>query len=201
MLSQKLKEYRNKNGLTQQDLAERLFVSRSAVAKWEQGKGIPNKDTLKSLCQMFECTKDELLNEDEAVEIIENVEKSSKKKTVILCAISIVLCIGLAVAVVIASFIYHNGKIICTTKSPDERIVLTVYDKPQSSGDVERGLPLKFRASIKAPGLKKIVILSGCIGLTVQSMRWKNFTHTILTDGILNIPISKRTGALIYSLF
>ena len=44
MFSKKLKELRNEKGLTQEELGKIIFVSRSAIAKWEQGKGMPCKD-------------------------------------------------------------------------------------------------------------------------------------------------------------
>ena len=71
MLSNKLKEYRSKTKITQEDLAEQLCVSRSAVAKWEQGKGIPSKQSLKDLEELMGVSQEELLQEDEHYQIIE----------------------------------------------------------------------------------------------------------------------------------
>ncbi len=133
MLAQKLKEYRKQNNLTQQELADKIYVSRSAVAKWEQGRGIPGKDILTNLCYLLNCTKEDLLSEDEAVTIIENVEKSSKIKVVVLSIISVVVFIGIIISTAFCIDIHINGKIIGKYVSPDSQIVLTVYDKPQSS--------------------------------------------------------------------
>ena len=47
MFKDKLKELREKEGLSQQGLADKLFVSRSAIAKWENGNGIPSDEILK----------------------------------------------------------------------------------------------------------------------------------------------------------
>ena len=49
MLSEKIKKYRLDNNLTQLDLANKLFVSRNAVSKWERDEGYPSIDTLKDL--------------------------------------------------------------------------------------------------------------------------------------------------------
>jgi transcriptional regulator with XRE-family HTH domain len=62
-LNQKLKTLREAMGLTQEELALRLNVSRSAIAKWEQGQGWPSLDMLKSLALFFHTSIDDLLGE------------------------------------------------------------------------------------------------------------------------------------------
>lgn len=52
-LSQKLKELRKKQGLTQLELAERLFVSRQAISGWEAGTSRPSTENLQSLSRLF----------------------------------------------------------------------------------------------------------------------------------------------------
>ena len=52
-LSEKLYELRKKDGLSQEQLAERLGVSRQAVSKWESGKAVPESDTLISISEYF----------------------------------------------------------------------------------------------------------------------------------------------------
>ena len=56
--SDKLKELRQEKGISQAKLAEEIFVSRSAVAKWENGLGIPNEESLQLLAEYFEVTED-----------------------------------------------------------------------------------------------------------------------------------------------
>ena len=63
--SEKLKTLRQEKGLTQQELAENLFVSRSAVAKWEQDRGLPSIDLLERLATFFDVSLDELIGEKE----------------------------------------------------------------------------------------------------------------------------------------
>ena len=60
MFKDKLKELREKEGLSQQELADKLFVSRSAVAKWENGNGIPSDVNLDSICKFFGIDKKQL---------------------------------------------------------------------------------------------------------------------------------------------
>lgn len=60
---EKLKEARQKAGLSQEQLSEKLHVSRSAVAKWETGKGMPDIENLKAAAQLLNVSIDYLLDE------------------------------------------------------------------------------------------------------------------------------------------
>ena len=46
LLGEKIKKLRTDNGLTQEELAERIYVTRTAVSKWETGKGMPGIESL-----------------------------------------------------------------------------------------------------------------------------------------------------------
>ena len=67
----KIKQLRSKKGLSQEKLAEKLNVSRSAVAKWEAGDAIPELEKLLEICDFFSCNLDELvrksLSENECI--------------------------------------------------------------------------------------------------------------------------------------
>lgn len=65
----KMQRLRNDNKLTQEQLAEKLYVSRTAISKWESGKGYPNIDTLKDIAKLFNVTIDELLSSHEIIDI------------------------------------------------------------------------------------------------------------------------------------
>lgn len=54
-------ELRTKNGLSQEDLAEKVFVTRQAVSRWETGETIPNTETLKLLSKLFDVSINTLL--------------------------------------------------------------------------------------------------------------------------------------------
>ena len=68
---EKLQELRKKKGLTQEALAQALYVSRAAVSKWESGRGYPNIDSLKAIAAFYSVTIDELLSGDEVLAIAE----------------------------------------------------------------------------------------------------------------------------------
>ena len=65
-LSEKLYELRKKDSLSQEQLAERLGVSRQAVSKWESGKAVPESDTLISISEYFNVSLDYLMKEDDS---------------------------------------------------------------------------------------------------------------------------------------
>ena len=72
---EKLQELRRQKGLTQEQLAEHLFVSRAAVSKWESGRGYPNIDSLKAIAAFYSVTIDALLSGEEVLTIAEETQK------------------------------------------------------------------------------------------------------------------------------
>jgi transcriptional regulator with XRE-family HTH domain len=73
--NEKLQELRKQKGLTQEELASALFVSRTAISKWESGRGYPNLDSLKAIAGFFSITIDDLLSCDEILTIAEEEHK------------------------------------------------------------------------------------------------------------------------------
>ena len=77
--NEKLQELRKNKGLTQEELAEALYVSRTAISKWESGRGYPSIDSLKEIAKYFSVTIDELLSSDEVLNIAEEDNKQKEK--------------------------------------------------------------------------------------------------------------------------
>ena len=77
---EKLQELRKQKGLTQEELAESLYVSRTAISKWESGRGYPNIDSLKAISKCFSVTIDELLSGEEILAIAEK-DHTEKERT------------------------------------------------------------------------------------------------------------------------
>ena len=73
---EKLAELRKSKGLTQEELAEALFVSRTAVSKWESGRGYPGIDSLKEISRFFAVTIDELICPREIMTAAEDDQKA-----------------------------------------------------------------------------------------------------------------------------
>ena len=77
--NEKLQELRKKEGLTQEELATLLFVSRTAVSKWESGRGYPNIESLKAMAKFFNVTIDELLSGNDLQTLAEESTTQTKK--------------------------------------------------------------------------------------------------------------------------
>ncbi len=75
--NEKLQELRKQKNLTQEQLAEQLYVSRTAISKWESGRGYPSIDSLKELSRFFSVSLDELLSGEE---ILTAAQEDSRQK-------------------------------------------------------------------------------------------------------------------------
>ena len=84
--NEKLQELRKSKGLTQEELAQSIYVSRTAVSKWESGRGYPSIDSLKELARYFGVTVDELISPDEIITAAEDEKQELiGKYTSLLC--------------------------------------------------------------------------------------------------------------------
>jgi transcriptional regulator with XRE-family HTH domain len=94
--NEKLQELRKGKGLTQEELAEKLFVSRTAISKWESGRGYPSIDSLKEIARFFSVTIDDLICSDEMISVAENEKKEFADKYVsLICNVMDILPIML----------------------------------------------------------------------------------------------------------
>ena len=75
---EKLQQLRKQKGLTQEELAEVLFVSRTAISKWESGRGYPNIESLKAIAKFFSVTVDSLLSGEELLTLAEEDTRQTK---------------------------------------------------------------------------------------------------------------------------
>ena len=75
--NEKLQELRKQKNLTQEQLAEQLYVSRTAISKWESGRGYPGIDSLKEVSKYFNVSLDELLSSEEILTV---AQEDSRQK-------------------------------------------------------------------------------------------------------------------------
>lgn len=112
MLSEKLYKLRKKQGLSQEQLAEKLEVSRQAISKWETGQALPEGDKLLTISRYFGVSLDYLMGEDEtpqspdAAEAPETAKSDEKAKVApspdrILRRLALIACIGGAVGLIV----------------------------------------------------------------------------------------------------
>ena len=74
---EKLQELRKNKDMTQEELAEALYVSRTAISKWESGRGYPSIDSLKEISRFFSVSIDELLSAEKMVSIAEKENRDN----------------------------------------------------------------------------------------------------------------------------
>ena len=95
--SEKLKALRKEHNLTQDELAQKLYVTRTAISKWETDKGFPAIDSLKLLSEQFGVSIDEMISDSD----IDTQRKINERKATVLYWIAIgcfVACAAVSVA-------------------------------------------------------------------------------------------------------
>ena len=75
--NEKLQELRKNRGMTQEELAEVLYVSRTTISKWELGRGYPSIDSLKDISKFFSVSIDDLLSGEKLLTLAEKENKSN----------------------------------------------------------------------------------------------------------------------------
>ena len=102
---EKLQELRKSKGLTQEELARALFVSRTAISKWESGRGYPGIDSLKEISRFFSVTIDELICPREIMTVAEVDKKASISRYIsVICS-----TLDILTAVLLFLPVFGNG--------------------------------------------------------------------------------------------
>lgn len=115
MLGDNIRKYRKINNLSQDELAEKLEVTRQSISLWETGQTQPSLDSIIALSKLFNVSTDELLKEDEPGTSYSNVSGSGhmnskppkRKKPLLLLIIGLILIIALLITVIV--FIGNNS--------------------------------------------------------------------------------------------
>ena len=133
--SQILKELRLEKNLSQEALGKILNVSRSSVARYENGLGLPPSDIVKSLCTYFNVDKDYLFPKENVEEIIVTKNKKIKFQKILLICSLCFITIGLLVGIVniVPNIASSGGMDIITaeklTKNSTDQIKFFKYGK------------------------------------------------------------------------
>ena len=179
--NEKLAALRKQKGITQDKLAEALYVSRTAISKWESGRGYPNIESLKAIAHFFDITVDELLSTDELLTIAEQDAKRREK---------------------------HFCDLVFGLLDISAALLLFLPFFGQKSGKIVMAVPLLSLAQI-APYLKILyyiivfgIILLGIVTLALQgvnrgfwikSKRWTSFILNLV--GVILFVISPQPYA------
>lgn len=96
--NEKLQQLRKQKNLTQEELATMLYVSRTAISKWESGRGYPSIDSLKAISKLFSVSVDDLLSGDELISLAqtEQTRKTTNMRDLVfgmLDCMMILLCL------------------------------------------------------------------------------------------------------------
>mgnify|MGYP003291151309 CR=1 FL=1 len=170
-LSKKIKQIRNDNKLTQEQFAEKMLVSRTAVSKWENGTCYPSIDSLKYMSQTFNVSLDKLLSSEEILEIAktENQSNISKYNGLLFCLLDVVRII----------FMITNTKVEYVGKENVPNETFVCYANHKSAMDVfltHYGLNsvcsvIGKKSLFKYPVIKDFQYTFGCIALDRENDR------------------------------
>lgn len=91
MLADRIRNLRKQQGLSQEELAHQLGVSRQAVSKWESNQTMPDLDKLVLMSEIFEVTTDYLLKGIETVVVTEQDNREFVSKVLYICSTTVVI--------------------------------------------------------------------------------------------------------------
>ena len=167
--NEKLQELRKTKGITQEELAQALYVSRTAVSKWESGRGYPSIDSLKEISRFFSVTIDELICPEEImVAAKDDKERSLHKLIALICSL-----LDVFVGLLLFIPVFGNG-----TSSPSAVSLLSLTG-------IQQWIRYLFF------GLIIITVLNGFFGVVISGMDkpvWVR--HTIVTGMIMTVICS-----------
>lgn len=89
---EKLKTLRKESGLTQQEIADKLYVSRSLYAKYESGLATPSKDILQKMALLFDTGVNELISTEETTFMVVEEEKTKQTLKNVTLVASVIIC-------------------------------------------------------------------------------------------------------------
>ncbi|MBR0403641.1 MAG: helix-turn-helix transcriptional regulator [Eggerthellaceae bacterium] len=161
--SEKLQELRKARSLTQEELAEALYVSRTAVSKWESGRGYPSIDSLKELSRFFSVSIDELICPDEIIAAAADEKRAfaDRYRSLICGALDVLLAVLLFVPA------FGNGA--------DSTATVALFDL----AGVSPWLKSVFVA------LVCIIVLEGACSLVVANLDKPTWSKRLLAVGMI----------------
>ena len=109
-IEKKLKEARTNAGLTQEQVAEKIMVSRQTISNWENGKSLPDIVSILNLSDLYQISLDELLKGDtkmkEKIEKDVKVAKDNKRLILTTAILLVVVAIIYSISAVVGGVFY-----------------------------------------------------------------------------------------------
>lgn len=127
-LGNKILKLRKKKGLSQEELGEKIDVTRQTISNWELGETTPNIEQLKLLSKEFNVSIDELVDNDLQDVLVEKVSNTEKLAGMILKIIKIVL-IGVPIALVVLFILAFLFKVAVKSKDTGREIEESIHCK------------------------------------------------------------------------
>ena len=126
----KLRTLRTERGLSQQELADAIYVSRSAVAKWENGLGLPGRASMEALTAYFAVTPDALDTEQPELVIVEKNRKLRRQGSVLSALGSLLstLLVALLMTLITSANYGFTSEMAAYTYADCSRISTPDYD-------------------------------------------------------------------------
>ncbi|MCR4657492.1 MAG: helix-turn-helix domain-containing protein [Lachnospiraceae bacterium] len=165
--NEKLQELRKSRSMTQEELAEALFVSRTAISKWEQGRGYPSLDSLKEISRFFSVSIDDLICSEEIISAAADEKKGCIDKYIDL------ICNTLDIFMALLLFLPVFGK------GADNPASVSLY----AITGLRTWIKMVFAALIG------IAVLNGIVGVIIishfEKPVWNH--HRIVTGMVLSV--------------
>lgn len=139
--SEVLKELRNNKGISQEALGNIVHVSRSAIAKYENGLGIPSEDVIVALCNYFNVDKDYLFPKSRIEEVVVSKNKTIKKYKYYIIGLIILVCtllISLLVNFFTNMYIEHKEKEDLINEIQKENEIVPALELKYVSSNLDR---------------------------------------------------------------
>lgn len=130
MLSDNIREYRKKSNMSQEELADKLGISRQSISLWENGQTQPTIDNIIAMSRIFNITSDMLLGNSDGITITQDKVPEKKRKTwpIVAIIIAIVVIIGV---VIMAVFLGDNSPVEGNETSTPVDTQLNTQPDPQ----------------------------------------------------------------------
>lgn len=165
MFADKLKELRKKKGVTQAQLADAIYVSRSLIAKFETGASYPNKDTLEKIALYFGISVSELIGTDETVLIA--VENKNLTQRIEFWSLVVILAVAFVFAIMVFVPFFRGSRYVYPIQPGQSYPEREFFQTSIFMGTYEHGNPIGLISFFS----KSLYISFGCFIVNLKKSK------------------------------